>query len=180
VQGMATAEPPADLITVARIARPQGIRGEVVADLLTDFPERFAQLTQVRVEWPNGKVAVLELEKARPHQRRILLKFKGYDSRNAAESLRDVRVMVTRGQLIELPADNYYDFDLMDCVVSTAAGLVIGKVRGVQNFGAAPLLVVKDENGKERLIPLASSICTEVDVAAKRIVITPPEGLLEL
>src|SRR5690348_12844349 len=99
---MATAEPPEDLITVARIARPQGIRGEVVADLLTDFPERFTQLTQVRVEWPNGKVAVLELEKARLHQRRILLKFKGYDSRNAAESLRDVRVMVTRGQLIEL------------------------------------------------------------------------------
>jgi 16S rRNA processing protein RimM len=174
------AEASEELITVARIARPQGIRGEVIADLLTDFPERFAKLTELRLGWPNGKAAVIGLEKARPHQGRILLKLKGYDSRDEAENLRDVRVLVTRDQLVELPADTYYDFDLVDCVATTAAGLVIGKVVGVQNFGAAPLLVVKDDEGKERLIPLASSICTEIDVANKRIVIEPPEGLLDL
>lgn len=177
---MATAEPPEDMITVARIARPQGIRGEVIADLLTDFPERFARLTEVRAVWPNGNVAVIGLERARPHLGRIILKLKGYDSRNEVETLRGVRLTVTREQLIELPADNYYDFDLVDCVVSTAGGLAIGKVAGVQNFGAAPLLVVKGDDGRERLIPLASSICTEVDVANKRIVIEPPEGLLDL
>lgn len=169
-----------DLITVARIARPQGIRGEVIADLLTDFPERFAKLTEVRLGWPNGKVATIGLEKARPHQGRILLKLKGYDSRDEAEKLRDARVLVTRDQLVELPADSYYDFDLVDCLVSTAAGLVVGKVVGVQNFGAAPLLVVMNDEKQERLIPLASSICTEVDVANKRITIEPPEGLLDL
>lgn len=177
---MATAEPPEDMITVARIARPQGIRGEVIADLLTDFPERFAQLTEVRAVWPNGKVAVIGLERARPHLGRVILKLKGCDSRNEAENLRDVRLMVPREQLVELPADNYYDFDLVNCLVSTSAGVVIGKVVGVQDFGAAPLLVVKGDDDKERLIPLASSICTEVDVVNKRIVIEPPEGLLEL
>lgn len=174
------AEPLDDLITVARIARPQGIRGEVIAELLTDFPERFAKLTELRLGWPNGKTAVIGLEKARPHQGRILLKLQGYDSRDEAENLRDARVLVTRNQLVQLPADSYYDFDLVDCLVTTATGLAVGKVAGVQNFGAAPLLVVKDEDGKERLIPLASSICTEVDVVNKRIVIEPPEGLLEL
>ncbi|MBI1766401.1 MAG: 16S rRNA processing protein RimM [Acidobacteria bacterium] len=174
------AEPLDDLITIARIARPQGIRGEVIADLLTDFPERFAKLTELRLGWPNGKAAIIGLERARPHLGRILLKLKGYDSRDAAETLRDVRVLVMREQLVALPADSYYDFDLVDCVVSTAAGLVIGKVVGVQNFGAAPLLVVRDDEQRERLIPLASSICTEVDVARKRIVIEPPEGLLDL
>ncbi len=176
----AAAEPSEEMITVARIARPQGIRGEVIADLLTDFPERFARLTEVRVVWPNGKVADLGLERARPHLGRIILKLKGYDSRNEAESLRAVRVIVARGQLVQLPADNYYDFDLVDCVVSTAAGLAVGKVTGVHNFGAAPLLVVRGDDEKERLIPLASSICTEVDVAHKRIVIEPPDGLLDL
>ncbi len=173
-------EPPGELITVARIARPQGIRGEVIADLLTDFPERFARLTEVRVVWPSGKAAVIGLERARPHLGRIILKLKGYDTRNEAESLRDVRLTLPREQLVELPADNYYDFDLVDCVVSTATGLAVGKVTSVHNFGAAPLLVVRGGDEKERLIPLASSICTEVDVANKRIVIEPPEGLLEL
>jgi 16S rRNA processing protein RimM len=171
---------PEDLITVARIARPQGIRGEVIADLLTDFPERFANLGKVRVGWPNGDLTVVELERARPHQGRILLKFKGCDSRDEAEKLRDVRLLVTREQLVRLPADTYYDFDLVDCVVSTATGLLVGKVVGVQNFGAAPLLVVNDDEKRERLIPLASSICTVVDITHKRIVIEPPEGLLDL
>lgn len=177
---MATAEPPEDMITVARIARPQGIRGEVIADLLTDFPERFARLTEARAVWPTGKVGVIGLERARPHLGRIILKLKGCDSRNEAENLRDVRLMVRREQLVELPTDNYYHFDLVDCAVVTAAGLAVGNVVGVQDFGAAPLLVVKGDDGKERLIPLASSICTEVDVANKRIVIEPPDGLLEL
>lgn len=177
---MATAEPPEELITIARIARPQGIRGEVIADLFTDFPERFAELTDIRAVWPNGKVSIIRLERARPHLGRIILKLKGCDSRNEAESLRDVRLMVTRDQLIKLPADNYYDFDLVDCVVTTASGLAVGKVVGVQNFGAAPLLIVKGDDDKERMIPLASSICIEVDVANKRIVIDPPEGLLDL
>lgn len=175
-----TAAPAADLITIARIARPQGIRGEVIADLLTDFPQRFAQLSAVRLRWPDGQVTVMELERARPHQGRILLKFKGYDSRDAAQTLRAAQVVVPRSELVALPADNYYDFDLLDCVVTTTAGATVGKIVNVQNFGAAPLLVVRGDDGKERLIPFATSICPEVDVANKRIVIEPPEGLLDL
>lgn len=171
---------PEELIAVARIARPQGIRGEVIADLLTDFPERFAKLGEIRLANPNGEVTVAQLERARPHQGRILLKFKGCDTRDAAEGLRDVRILVTRSELVVLPVDTYYDFDLVGCVVQQTNGRSVGEVRDVQNFGAAPLLVVKSELGRELLIPLASSICVEVEVAQKRIVIDPPEGLLDL
>lgn len=176
----ALAEVPAELIAVARIARPQGIRGEVIADLLTDFPDRFATLDEVRLAKPDGTVELAHLEKPRLHQGRIILKFKGYDSRNAAETLRDVRVLVTRAQLVVLPKDTYYDFDLIDCVVVTTAGQPVGKVTQVHNYGAAPLLAVQGENAKEILIPLVSSICLDVDVAQKRIVVEPPEGLLDL
>jgi 16S rRNA processing protein RimM len=169
-----------ELVAIARIARPQGIRGEVIADLLTDFPERFAQLNEVHMARPDGALERRKLESSRLHGGRVVLKLAGCDTRNEAESLRDARVLVTRAQLVKLPADTYYDFDLRDCVVSTTTGQPVGKVVEVQKYGAAPLLVVKSDEGKEMLIPLTNSICPEVDVAQKRIVIDPPEGLLDL
>lgn len=168
-----------DLICVAHIARPQGIRGEVIAVLLTDFPERFAKLDVAQVKIANGETRRLLLQKFWLHKGRIVLKFAGFDTMNAAEELRDARVMVTREQLVPLPKDTFYDFDLAGCEVVTASGQHIGQVANVENYGAAPLLVVND-GIREHLIPLASSICIDVDVPRKRIVIDPPEGLLDL
>ncbi len=169
-----------ELISVARIARPQGLRGEVIADLLTDFPDRFAELDVARVKRATGEISVLKLESFRLHKGRVVLKFAGYDSINQAEELRNAQVMVTRNQLVRLPEDTWYDFDLVDCEVLTSEGARIGRVAGVQNYGAAPLLVVRDDEKRELLIPLTFSICVEIDVARKRIVVNPPEGLLEL
>jgi 16S rRNA processing protein RimM len=168
-----------NLISVARIARPQGIRGEVIADLLTDFPERFAKLDKAYVKRPSGELLILELENSRLHKGRVALKFAGYDSINAAEELRGASVMISRDQLVELPEDTYYDFDLIDCEVTTVDGERLGRVAQVQNFGAAPLLAVRDGE-RELLIPLVLSICVEIDTAQKRIVLDPPEGLLDL
>jgi 16S rRNA processing protein RimM len=169
-----------ELISVARIVRPQGRHGEVIADLLTNFPDRFARLDVARVMFSSGEILALELQNYRLHKGRIILKFAGYDSINQAEELRNAQVMVTRSQLVELPEDTYYDFDLVDCEVLTSEGKLIGRVAGVQNYGAAPLLVVAGEDKREYLIPLALSICVDIDVARKRVVINPPEGLLEL
>lgn len=168
-----------DLISVARIARPQGLRGEVVAALLTDFPERFAELKVAHVKLANGAVALRELEKSWLHKGRIVLKFAGCDSIEQAEQLRDAQVMISRAQLVALPTDTYYDFDLIDCEVTLKDGSGLGRVTDVQSYGAAPLLVVQD-GAREYLIPLALSICVEIDTAHKRIVVDPPEGLLDL
>lgn len=168
-----------DLISVARIARPQGLRGEVVAALLTDFPERFAKLKVAHVKLAQGAITVRELEKSWLHKGRVVLKFAGCDSIEQAEELRDAQVMISRAQLVELPADSYYAFDLIDCQVLTKDGQAIGHVTAVQSYGAAPLLVVQD-GAREHLIPLALSICVEIDTARKRIVVDPPEGLLDL
>jgi 16S rRNA processing protein RimM len=168
-----------DLISVARIARPQGHRGEVIANLLTDFPERFAGLRSVYVKRADGRLLLLDLETTRLHKGRIALKFAGCDSISGAEELRDARVMVSRDQLVELPEDTYYDFDLIGCEVVAIEGRQIGRVEDVRNYGAAPLLVIRD-GARELLIPLALSICVEIDTERKRIVVNPPEGLLEL
>ena len=168
-----------DLISVARIARPQGHRGEVIADLLTDFPERFARLARVYVKRADGRLLILDLENSRAHKGRVAFKFAGCDSVSGAEELRNARVMVPRDQLVELPEDTYYDFDLIGCEVVATEGRRLGRVEEVQNYGAAPLLVVRGGE-RELLIPLVLSICVEISTERKRIVVNPPEGLLDL
>jgi 16S rRNA processing protein RimM len=168
-----------DLIGVARIARPQGHRGEVIADLLTDFPERFARLGRVYVKSADGRLLLLDLENSRLHKGRVALKFAGCDSISGAEELRDARVLVSRDQLVELPEDTYYDFDLIGCEAVATGGQHLGHVEEVQNYGAAPLLVVRG-GARELLIPFVLSICVEIDTGRKRIVVDPPEGLLDL
>lgn len=167
------------LIAIAYIARPQGLRGEVVADLLTDFPERFAERKQVWLGKSETQVRQIELERARLHQQRVLLKFKGCDTRDEAELLRDQHVMIPREALAALPPDEFFYFDLIGCALVTPDGKTLGVVSNVQDFGAAPLLVA-EIGGREAMIPLAGSICTEIDTAQKRIVVALPEGLLDL
>ena len=169
----------ADLISIAQIARPQGRHGEVIADLLTDFPERFRSLQSVWAIGSSGEVDELRVERTWLHKNRIVLKFSGCDDMTGAEKLRGVRLAVARSELVTLPPDTYFDFDLVDCQVETTGGEPLGRVAGVERYGAAPLLKVLSENA-EHLIPLTFSICVVIDVAHKRIVVAPPEGLLEL
>lgn len=220
-----------ELIAIARIARPHGLRGEVVADIMTDFPDRFAGLASVCLRLSSGEVVERRLERSRLHQGRVVFKLAGCDRIEDAEQYRGIVVLIKRGELVELPPDNYYDFDLVDCQVidlragqteaesdrliaepvdsgpsgksldgsssglsagsavksgtdvagrpCEVAGRVIGRVVGVEHFGAAPLLIVVTPEGREHLIPLASSICVEIDIQRKQILVDPPEGLLD-
>lgn len=170
---------PERLISIARIARPQGVHGEVIADILTDYPDRFAALDEVKILRDGKILGVFEIENYRFHKGRILLKFAGYDDPDKAEELRGASVVVGREELVELEEDEYYFFDLEGCQVVTIEGQPLGTVTKVDDFGAAPLLVVKD-GSREVLIPLTREICPEVDVDSKKIVVNPPEGLLDL
>jgi 16S rRNA processing protein RimM len=170
---------PDDLIAIARIARPHGIRGEVVADILTDFPDRFATLEEIILMRVGQVLESLKLEHHWFHKGRIVLKFAGYDEVNKAEELRGASLVISRDKLVELAEDEYYVFDLEGCEVFTIAEERLGTVVKVNDYGAAPLLVVSGEN-KEYLIPLTHDICPEVDTDNKKIVVNPPEGLLDL
>lgn len=174
---------PSQLVTIARIVRPQGIRGEVIADLETDFPERFADLDTVYLCSEKGSVTEVGLEDFWFHKGRVVLKLEGYDSRNAAEALRNYTIRIDEDALVELPEDTYYEFDLIGCsVLRVDAGreIPVGVVEGLMPTGSVPNLIVRGKEGREYLIPFANAICREVDTSNKRILITPPEGLLAL
>ncbi len=167
------------LISIARIARPQGVRGEVIADILTDFPDRFANLDEVTLVRDGRVFGSLNLQQHRFHKGRVLLKFAGYDDPDKADELRGASLVISRDELTELEEDEYFLFDLEDCEVITMEGQTLGTVAKVEDFGAAPLLVVRNQ-GREFLIPLTREICPEVDTENKRIVVNPPDGLLDL
>ena len=166
-----------ELVAVAKVVKPRGIKGEVACEMLTDFPERFDGLEDVIAVLPDGSRRELKIEGHWFQQGRLVLKFAEVDSIDDAEPLRDAEICVSEAETVELETDEYFDWQLEGCEVETTDGRAIGTVTELMRTGGTELLVVKGE--KEYLIPFAEAICVEVDVEKKRIVIDPPEGLLE-
>jgi 16S rRNA processing protein RimM len=168
-----------DLVAIARVAKPRGIRGEVIADLLTDFPQRFQGLKKVTAVSRTGDRQALTIENYWFQANRIVLKFLGFDSMNDAEQLRGSDICVNECEVVELGPDEYYEWHLVGCSVDDVSGRSIGTVTSLMRIGESELLVVSNEE-KETLIPFVKAICLDVDVGNKKIVVDPPEGLLEM
>jgi 16S rRNA processing protein RimM len=167
-----------EMAVVGRIARPHGIRGQVVVNLETDFPhERFQPGAELFV-----KRSVLErlvISTVRFHNERPIIGFEGVADMNQAVALAGSELRVPLDRLAVLPPEMFYRHDLVGCAVSTADGSQVGEVTDVEGTLGGSRLVVATGRG-EVLVPLAAEICRSIDVAGKRIVIEPPEGLLDL
>jgi 16S rRNA processing protein RimM len=168
-----------ELVVIARAVRPRGLKGEVVAELLTDFPDRFENVEELVLVSPNGERKTKRLEDYFFQNDRIVLKLAGYDDVETAKELVGVDFAVPESERVPLPADHYYDWELEGCTVKVGAES-IGTVKSVLKTGGTEILVVAGESGKERLIPLADSIVVDIDAVQKTIVVDPPEGLLDL
>ena len=171
----------AELVIVARVAKPRGVKGEVAADLLTDFPERFEWLEELIAVFPGGRRARLALEDHWFHGGRVILKLGGYDSPEEASALAGCELAVPEDEAVELEEGEFYDWQLEGCRAETVDGRSLGTVREVLHTGGeANVLVIRDEREREHLVPLAESICVEIDVDSKLIRVDAPEGLLEI
>jgi 16S rRNA processing protein RimM len=173
------AEPGSDLVLIARAVKTHGLKGEVVAELLTDFPERFEDLDEVVLVSPRGEQKTGSLEDFWFQKDRVVLKLDGYDDIDAAKQLIGYEFAVPESDRVQLEADEFYDWELEGCTVKVG-DQSIGQVRSVMRTGGAEILVVSDESGNERLVPLAASIVVAIDPVAKTILVDPPEGLLDL
>lgn len=182
---------------LARIRRPQGRKGEVFADLLTDFPEKFTERRHLWLvaETPQpGRASAsaqgallltreVELTSHWLHKGGIVLHFAGVDSISAAEELAGLMVAVPRSERAPLPEGEAYIADLIGCTlvdVAPAAPVTVGEIEDVdRTAGPAPLLIVRGSRG-EILIPFAQRYLRKLDLDARRIEMELPEGLLEL
>ena len=167
-------------LVVGRIGRPHGIRGDVVVDVRTDDPElRFAAGSVLTTEPAAG--GPLTITGFRWHSGRLLVHFAGFDDRDHADDLRGVMLVVDSDDLEDTgDPEEFRDYQLIGLTVLTAAGEQVGQVTDVLHYGQ-DLLVIKGggpREGVEILVPFVAPLVPEVDVAAGRLVIDPPPGLL--
>ena len=170
----------ASLVGVARAVRTRGLKGEVVADLLTDFPERFNDVESLIALAPNGERKVVALEGFFFQNDRIVLKFSGYDDVEGAKELIGYEFCVPETERVVLEPGEYYDFELEGCAVEDVNGTAIGSVRTILKTAGVEILVIEASGGNEVMVPLAESIVIKIDIVDNKIVVDPPEGLLEL
>jgi 16S rRNA processing protein RimM len=185
---------PEDWVWLAHIRHTQGRKGEVFADILTDFPEKFVDRKRLwlladSVASKSASTAAstspreVELIAHWPHKGGIVLHFAGVDSISAAETLKGLIVGLPRSERAALSEDEVYTGDLIGCALIDVAGtepVTVGEIEGVdRTAGAVALLVVRGATG-EVLIPFAKSFLRKIDIKAKRVEMALPEGLVEL
>jgi 16S rRNA processing protein RimM len=166
------------MAVVGRVARTHGIRGQVVINVETDFPhERFREGAEVFVR-RDGIVEPLTIATVHFHRERPVVGIRGMDMDSAMEIVgAELRVPVE--WLASLPEGTFYRHELIGCRVHTSDGDLVGTVTDVEGTMGGSRLVVESSRG-EVLVPLAAEFCVTVDPEDKRIVIRPPEGLLDL
>jgi 16S rRNA processing protein RimM len=205
---MAAHEPAEEWVWLARIRRPQGRKGEVFAEILTDFPQKFTErrrLWLVEAERAaQARPAHVRSVEARPakdaaprpalprevelrahwlHKGGIVLHFAGVDSISAAETLSGLAVAIPRSERVSLDEDATYISDLIGCTLVNVAGnepVAVGAIEDVdRSAGPVPLLVVRGAQG-EILVPWAKDYLRRIDLDARRVEMALPEGLVDL
>jgi 16S rRNA processing protein RimM len=175
-------------LQVARILRPRGNKGEVLAELLTDFPARLSSLKQIYLRKEEGQPQAFTLQDFwvdRNHPGMGIFHFAGYTTISDAETLRGYELLLPFEERVTLPAGQYFVTDLIGCLVYRVAAQShpLGTVADVflpgERTAGTPLLRVETPRG-ELLVPLAEDICPSIDVAARRIEVNLPEGLDDL
>ncbi|SOD74205.1 16S rRNA processing protein RimM [Jatrophihabitans sp. GAS493] len=170
---------PPRLLAVGKIGPAIGLKGEVYVQPWTDSPEeRFAPGSVLSTE--PGERGPLTVAEFRAHGKRFVIRFDGYDGRTQAESLRDTELLIAASArpVLEDP-DDFYDTDLIGLAAVTPAGLALGAIKDVVHAPGSEYLVLLHEE-REVLVPFVAEIVPTVDVAAGRVIVDPPEGLLEL
>lgn len=186
--------PQADWVILARLVRPHGRRGEIVAELLTDFPERFAQRRRLFLIPPDGlhsRPREIDLQNHWLFKGRIVFKFAGIESINDAESIRGYEVAIPKSERAELEEGSVYISDLLGCrlIDLNQQGADIGEIVDVDPGTTSTLLLVVRRPGRRAnqpasqmdvLVPFAKSYLERIDIENKRVEMRLPEGLLDI
>ena len=166
-------------VAVGIIIRARGLRGEVIVESWSDLPERFQAGAVLRVDRSAGEgVTRLEIDVARQHQGRLLIRFRGIGDRESAKRLRGLVLKVPREWLPDAPDGSYYHFELVGCRVFDDQEGDLGEVIAVIEDGGGTLLEIA-QGGRALLVPFVSAYLCSVKVEDRRIETRLPPGLVE-
>jgi 16S rRNA processing protein RimM len=164
-----------DLVLIGRVIKPQGRRGEVVIEPLSDRPGRFPALVRAFVPGPAGEPREVRVESGRPHKGRWVLKLEGVSSIDDAERLRGLELRISESELDPLPEGSYYYHHLTGLRVVDREGAALGVVEDVMETGGETKVLVVRGAGGETLLPFARTFVKAVDLAGGTIVVERPE-----
>jgi len=165
-------------LTVGRIVRPHGVRGEVYVQIVTGYPERLEQHASFYLAAPDTPEVVQRypVETLRRHREAVLLKLRGCDDRDAAENLRGMLVQIPTGEAVPLEEGEYYHFQLIGVRVETESGEWLGQVAEVLETAAHDVYVVRGPQG-ELLLPAVEDVVRVLDLESRRMVVHLMPGL---
>lgn len=167
--------PFADLVAIGRVVKPQGRKGEVLVEPLSDRPDRFPGLRSAYVPAPGGGSREVKVESCWPHKGRFVLKLEGVSSIDEAEGYRGLELRIGEEDLAALPRGSYYHHQLKGLRVEDPEGRSLGVAADLLETGSgSPVVVVRGPRG-ELLIPLAEDFVRAVDLGAGRMVVAVPE-----
>lgn len=168
-------------IAIGILRKAHGVRGEASIEPWTDSLDRFEELESVTLVSPDEKqTRDIAIESWRPHAGRALVKFAGIDSPEDVQRLQNWTIEIPEDQARELEEDEYFLHDLIGLTLFDADGANRGVVVDVLEGGGGLLLSVKRPDGKTFELPFAADLCTEIDVKAKKMIVSLPEGLDDL
>ncbi|KAA2260733.1 ribosome maturation factor RimM [Solihabitans fulvus] len=168
-------------VVIGRVAKAHGITGELSVDLRTDSPEvRFAIGAVLAARLRDGASRSLTVAAARPHAGRLLVRFEEVLTRDVAETLRGTLLLADTADLPPTgDPDEFYDHELEGLAAVLLDGTQVGTVLEIAHGAGGELLVIRREGGGELLVPFVREIVPQVDVRGGRVVLDPPDGLLD-
>ena len=165
-------------LEIGQIVNTFGIKGQVKIVPFTDDITRFDELKEIYVEKKN-ELKLFQIEQVNYKKNMVILKLKGIETVEEAEKLRNCYLKIDRKDAKKLPKDTYFIVDLLGLDVYTDEGKLIGKVDDIYNAGSSDIYVVKDELGKQILLPAIKDVLKEVDLENQKIIVHLIKGLVD-
>ncbi len=167
-----------EYLIVGQLINTHGVKGELKSTVLTDDPQRFLKLSWVYID-KKGTLEKYKITSVKFFKQLVILKFDGVDSMEAAEKLKGFYLKVDRANAVKLPKDSFFIADIIGMQVYDENNELLGELRDVIQTGSNDVYIVKNDDGKEILIPALKSVVKKVSLEDRRISVILPKGLLD-
>jgi 16S rRNA processing protein RimM len=159
-------------LVVGKLRRPHGFRGEILMEVLTDFPERLKPGKEVFL---GDQRLPVKFQSIRPHGNNLLVTFRGVENEVQAGELHNLQVFVRADVLPDLPEGVYYHHQLVGLTVKDESGKIFGKLDEILQTGSNDVYVIRDADGKEVLFPALEDVIISIDLEQQIMIVRPPE-----